>query len=828
LDGQGDRQVGDDAHDQCETDPAGIVIGLKKEIHRLGKKHFGPGRSSVERVGLASDLFRMIHTVCCEEVFHADIHRCVVTVPVTFEEQKRACIGEAARLGGFTDVQLIEEPVSAAQAWFAQSGQKFGEHVIVCDVGGGTTDLVLLRYVRGRFEQVPEVPTAGFALGGNDVDETIFDHLLSLQDAQIDQNLAMSQKAPILIKLRRVRELMLRDRRQDYQVAVGPATMQVPRAVLEQCISEFVDRVDDDTRRFMARCQQAASLKEIPLLLVGGGSRMPGLKESLEKLAPGMVLHWNQSDYATVLGAVEQPLSKPQDPHPEPDPSKRSPDPGPLTEGDIREMIADGNCERAFDIVSKTLVTNPSEKLFQLWIQVASIVPDGLSVLSWARKIHRLRNRDMWSSAALAMALADLNRRDEAAALLGPPPGFDDAQCFPLSMSWLAVLSQDKTDERYRRLVEALTKMKPNNPLLLLYASEIMTPDDPQREGEMIDRALQIDAHLPYGLLLRALSLGAAPDDHKIAALISTLDVMDRIAPGHFIAHVLRVFYRQLLDDFQGAKSESIIVLKDPRLAANRDLMECMLAQNVEIDIALQDVPAALTDIEEAVRSFPHSGHFLFLRGEILKEQKDFRNALASFNQGLELSPNSPRGLFGRGSVRSHLGDFAEASRDFESAATVDPDPASAVFLATWTTIRDVLSQVPAETSQLHGSLFIYPDIPDEKVSSAKTKLGHFTNDDKTILLLYDASSFGTMDLGFYVTEDFLLWTAGVSETKPNTCKLSSVQETRVSSKGIHVNSIITPLPMEDGIIWDGTQMRATICSLLDRLAETHRRLSHN
>jgi GTP-binding protein EngB required for normal cell division len=33
-----------------------------------------------------------------------------------------------------------------------------------------------------------------------------------------------------------------------------------------------------------------------------------------------MVLHWNQSDYATVLGAVEQPLSKPQDPHSNDDP----------------------------------------------------------------------------------------------------------------------------------------------------------------------------------------------------------------------------------------------------------------------------------------------------------------------------------------------------------------------------------------------------------------------------------------------------------------------------------------------------------------------------
>ena len=45
CEGKGDRLVGDDAQDMVDADPEGIVEGLKKEIHKLGKKRFGEGRS---------------------------------------------------------------------------------------------------------------------------------------------------------------------------------------------------------------------------------------------------------------------------------------------------------------------------------------------------------------------------------------------------------------------------------------------------------------------------------------------------------------------------------------------------------------------------------------------------------------------------------------------------------------------------------------------------------------------------------------------------------------------------------------------------------------
>ena len=391
LEGKGERQVGDDAQDRIEIDPQGVVIGLKKEIHRLGKKHFGLGRQSVGRVDLASDLFRSIRRICREEVFHSDVTACTLTVPVTFEEQKRECIRQAAELGGFREIKIVEEPVSAAQAWLVQTGQKFGNHVIVCDVGGGTTDLALLRYAGRRFEQVPEVPTAGFAMGGNDIDESIFDQLLGLQDSEFNHDLAINQKAGFLIKIRKLREMLPRDQRGEFVVSLALEKFRVTRDVLEQSTSEFASRVKDEMRRFLTRCHQVGDLGESPLLLVGGASRLPGLKESLESLAPGQVYIWNQSDYATVLGAVDLPVTKAKQPSKVEPVNAETPATLRVKFSRIREMVGDGQCEQAMEIVARALESNPTDSVFDLWLRVSEATPEASRVLGRARDIHRAR-----------------------------------------------------------------------------------------------------------------------------------------------------------------------------------------------------------------------------------------------------------------------------------------------------------------------------------------------------------------------------------------------------------------------------------------------------
>jgi actin-like ATPase involved in cell morphogenesis/tetratricopeptide (TPR) repeat protein len=305
---EGDPLVGDDAEDRLDSDPEGIIIGLKKEIHRPGEIRFGQGRPKVNRVRLASELFRFIRNVCRTEVFHAEVQKCVLTVPVTFEEQKRGSIRQAAERAGFREITIAEEPVAAAKYWLGTSGQHIADTVVVCDVGGGTTDLALLRLRDGHFVPVPDVRCGGTSLGGDNVDEDIWGEIRGNDDAA---NVTEFRQSAFLARLRRVKELIARDCGAQIPLAFGGYEIAVPRTVIEEHIRNFVETVVDETKRFLDACPAAVRLQDSPILLVGGASRLLGLKQALETLAPGRVYVWNYSDYATVLGAVECPASAP-------------------------------------------------------------------------------------------------------------------------------------------------------------------------------------------------------------------------------------------------------------------------------------------------------------------------------------------------------------------------------------------------------------------------------------------------------------------------------------------------------------------------------------
>jgi hypothetical protein len=75
----------------------------------------------------------------------------VLTVPASFDASARDLTREAALAAGLPEtLVLLEEPQAAVYAWLADRGDrwrralKLGETLLVCDVGGGTTDLTLV------------------------------------------------------------------------------------------------------------------------------------------------------------------------------------------------------------------------------------------------------------------------------------------------------------------------------------------------------------------------------------------------------------------------------------------------------------------------------------------------------------------------------------------------------------------------------------------------------------------------------------------------------------------------------------------------------------
>ena len=95
------------------------------------------------------------HMVAAWEQLHGEApvaeQLVVLTVPASFDASARELTREAALAAGLPrDLVLLEEPQAAVYAWLADRGDrwrralKLGDTLLVCDVGGGTTDLSLV------------------------------------------------------------------------------------------------------------------------------------------------------------------------------------------------------------------------------------------------------------------------------------------------------------------------------------------------------------------------------------------------------------------------------------------------------------------------------------------------------------------------------------------------------------------------------------------------------------------------------------------------------------------------------------------------------------
>src|SRR5688572_21985784 len=112
------------------------------------------------------------------ESMRLDRQSVVLTVPASFEEEARELTVDAARKAGLASVRLLEEPLAALYAWIAthrrQAADQLadGDLILVCDVGGGTTDFTMIRTSIEAGEPRFERMAIGehLLLGGDNVD----------------------------------------------------------------------------------------------------------------------------------------------------------------------------------------------------------------------------------------------------------------------------------------------------------------------------------------------------------------------------------------------------------------------------------------------------------------------------------------------------------------------------------------------------------------------------------------------------------------------------------------------------------------------------------
>ena len=140
----------------------------------------------------------------------------VITVPASFDEAPRSLTLEAARIAGLTHVRLLEEPQAVCYDWLRRNAGNIKQALanvhllLVCDVGGGTTDLTLIKVEQG--EQEPKLTRIGVGdhlmLGGDNIDLALA-HLAESRLTDGEKRLSVADLSQLIEQCRLAKERLL-------------------------------------------------------------------------------------------------------------------------------------------------------------------------------------------------------------------------------------------------------------------------------------------------------------------------------------------------------------------------------------------------------------------------------------------------------------------------------------------------------------------------------------------------------------------------------------------------------------------------------------------
>ncbi len=146
-----------------------------------------------------------------------DRHHIVLTVPASFDEEARELTVAAAQQAGIDNLTLLEEPLAALYAWIASHRRQLSETfgggalILVCDVGGGTTDFSLIRaqIEDGELAFTRIAIGEHLLLGGDNLDLA----LASLVEQKLTQSgkLTITQRQILRRKCTSAKEILLGD-----------------------------------------------------------------------------------------------------------------------------------------------------------------------------------------------------------------------------------------------------------------------------------------------------------------------------------------------------------------------------------------------------------------------------------------------------------------------------------------------------------------------------------------------------------------------------------------------------------------------------------------
>jgi molecular chaperone DnaK len=246
-----------------------------------------------------------------ESYFGEKITEAVITVPAYFDDSQRQATKDAGKIAGLTVLRIVNEPTAAALAYGVDN--KKGGKIVVFDLGGGTFDVSILEVGDGVFEVL--ATNGNTHLGGDDWDQMLIDMLA--KEFKDKEGIDLKTDSSALQRLKEAAEKAKIELSQSQETNINipyiTATKEGPRHLmrkltrseLEKLTHELIEGVEAPCKKALADAKLSTSdIDEV--ILVGGMSRMPAVREKVNKIFGKEPKQDVNPDEVVALGAAVQ------------------------------------------------------------------------------------------------------------------------------------------------------------------------------------------------------------------------------------------------------------------------------------------------------------------------------------------------------------------------------------------------------------------------------------------------------------------------------------------------------------------------------------------
>jgi molecular chaperone HscA len=252
----------------------------------------------------------ILKALCARVKKSADltVKKAVITVPAYFDDSARSATKYAAKLAGIEVLRLVNEPTAAALSYSIEKNNN-SEIYAVYDLGGGTFDISILKLHQGVFQVL--AVGGDTKLGGDDFDHLLNSIVINKYREKVGGGTEQCNISHIV--LRSAKEHLSNNTSGVFRFNINGESFkcEITRKEFEQAISPLVNKTIKIVNRTIndVKLNDNIDLKidDIEgIILVGGATRVPLVKNSLAKLFGNKILNDIDPDKAIVSGAALQ------------------------------------------------------------------------------------------------------------------------------------------------------------------------------------------------------------------------------------------------------------------------------------------------------------------------------------------------------------------------------------------------------------------------------------------------------------------------------------------------------------------------------------------